>query len=316
MDDLDAWGAIRREQHDVVTLEQLYGRGFTERGVEAQVRAGRWQRLHRGVYVLHNGPISVEARRVGALLACRGGAMLSHESAGELWNMVPVVRERPIHVTVPYGHAAVRADGLQLHRSRAFAHIGATDAVPPRTNRVHTVLDLAVAAPTPTEATRLVHDIAVAHRIHASALEQASELRRPAKHRRAISDAVALLRDGIDSMLELRYRDDVERAHGLPIGQRQEPVMVDGQGRLEDVVYDMPAGRAIVRLDGYFSHADKVTALIDRRRSVAAAVAASIAVPFGWTEVTTMPCRTAREVWTIIRAIGWSGPFICCPRCS
>lgn len=85
-----------------MTLEQLIDRGFTERGVEAQVRAGRWQRLHRGVYVLHNGPISVEARRVGALLACRGGAMLSHETAGELWNMVPVDRGRPIHATVPY----------------------------------------------------------------------------------------------------------------------------------------------------------------------------------------------------------------------
>ena len=100
-------------------------------------------------------------------------------------------------------------------------------------------------------------------------------------------------------MLELRYREDVERAHGLPIGQRQEPVMVDGHRRLEDVAYDMPAGRAIVRLDGYFSHADKLTALTDRRRSVAAAMASSIAVPFGWTEVTTMPCRTA----------GRSGPF-------
>jgi hypothetical protein len=315
MDELDAWRAMRREQSDVVTLEQLIDRGFTERGVESQVRAGRWQRLHRGVYVLHNGPISVEARRVGALLACRGGAMLSHETAGELWNMVPVDRERPIHATVPYGRAAVRADGLQLHRSRAFAHIGAPDAVPPRTNREHTLLDLAVAAPSPTEATRLVHELAVAHRIHASVLERATELRRPAKHRRAITDAVTLLREGIDSMLELRYREDVERAHGLPIGQRQEPVMVDGHRRLEDVAYDMPAGRAIVRLDGYFSHADKLTALTDRRRSVAAALASSIAVPYGWTEVTTMPCRTAREVWTIIRAIGWTGPFLCCPLC-
>ena len=314
--DLEEWRAVRRDQHDVVTIDQLFRRGFTADGIDAQVRAGRWQRLHRGVYVLHNGPISVEARRVGALLACRGGAMLSHETAGELWNMVPGIPERPIHVTVAYGSAAVRTDGLRLHRSRAFAHIGAIDAVPPRTDRVHTLLDLAVAAPTGEEATRLVHEVAVAHRIHAASLEKGAELRRLRRHRRAIADAVTLLREGIDSMLELRYREDVERAHGLPYGSRQEPVLVDGIRRLEDVVYDMPAGRAIVRLDGYLSHADRLTAFTDRRRSVAAAMSAATALPFGWTEVTTAPCRTAREVEYVLHTIGWADSILRCRRSS
>ncbi|MEJ2863532.1 hypothetical protein [Actinomycetospora flava] len=312
----DAWQALRREQHDVVTVEQLYRQGFTDRGIEAQLRAGRWQGLHRGVYVLHNGPVSPEARRTGALLACRGAAMLSHETAGELWGMVPVDPTRPIHVTVPYGSSAMRSDGLHLHRSRAFAHIGAEGLLPPRTNRVHTILDLVTNAAGPEEATRLAHELAVAHRVHPTTLERAAELRRPVRHRRAIADAVSLLRDGIDSMLELRYRDDVERAHGLPVGVRQEPVMVDGIRRFEDVVYDMPRGRAIVRLDGHDSHADKLTAFTDRRRTVAAIMSDAAAVPYGWHEVTTTACRTAREVEWILRRIGWTDPFRRCPRCA
>lgn len=312
--DLDAWLAIRREQHDVVTIDQLYRRGFTRRGIDAQVRAGRWQPIHRGVYVLHNGPLPPEARRMAAILACRG-ALLSHGTAGELWGMTPADPDGPIHATVPYGNAAVRSDGLRLHRSRAFAHIGADGLVPPRTNRVHTLLDLAVAAPGPEDATRLVHEVAVAHRIPTTVLARAVELRRPARHRRAIADAVTLLLEGIDSMLELRYREDVEKAHGLPIGRRQEPVLVDGQHRYEDVVYDMPSGRAIVRLDGWESHSDKLTAVTDRRRSVAAILRSSIPIPYGWTEVTTWTCRTAREVEAVLRTIGWTDPSTSCPRC-
>jgi hypothetical protein len=313
--DPDAWHALRREQHDVVTVEQLYRQGFTDRAIECQIAAGRWQRLHRGVYVLHNGPVSLDARRIGAILACRGGALLSHETAGELWGMVPADAERPIHVTVRYGNSAMRVDGLHIHRSRAFAHIGAPGLAPPRTDRVHTILDLVATAPDLADATRLAHDLAVRHRIHPAALETAAELRRPVRHRRAVADAISLMRDGIDSMLELRYREDVERAHGLPIGTRQEPVMVDGVRRFEDVVYDLPLGRAIVRLDGYGSHSDKLTALTDRRRTVAAAMDDATAVPYGWFEVSKAACRTAREVETILRRIGWSAPFCRCPRC-
>ena len=76
--------ASARDQHGVVTRAQLLARGFTDHGIQAHVDAGRWQRLHEGVYVTYSGPPTQQARRIGALLACRGGAILSHETAGEL----------------------------------------------------------------------------------------------------------------------------------------------------------------------------------------------------------------------------------------
>lgn len=316
MDSLDEWQRLLRDQHGVVTRTQLAARGFTDHGIRAQLDAGRWQTLHVGVYVTYSGPPTLEARRTGALLACRGGAMLSHETAGELHGFVKFDPDRPVHVTVRYGCSAIRADGVTVHRSRAFAHIGAEECDPPRTSRVHTVLDLAIAADDAQEAMRRAHQYALDARVHPLALERAAELRRPTRYRRAIGDAVSLLRDGVLSALEHRYLVDVEQPHGLPVGVRQEPVLVDGVRRYEDIAYDLPGGRVIVRLDGFSYHRDQRTALTDRRRVVAAALSRTPSIPFGWDEVTKLPCRTAREVDAVLRSLGREEPLLACPRCS
>lgn len=316
MDDFDEWQRLLRDQHGVVTRRQLLARGMTDHGIEAHLAAGRWQRLHDGVYVTYTGPPTPQARRVGALLACHGGAMLSHETAGEMHGFVRPDPQRPIHVTVRYGCSVSRLEGVKVHRSRAFAHIGVEGSELPLTTRAHTVLDLAMSADSADHAMRRAHQYALDAGVHPAALESAAHLRRPARHRRAIEDAVTLLRDGVLSALEHRYLVDVEQAHGLPAGQRQAPVLVDGVRRYEDVLYDLPRGRVIVRLDGFGTHADRRTALIDRRRFVAAAVAGDISAPFGWDEVTRTPCQTTREVEALLRAAGCEEPGHPCDLCE
>jgi hypothetical protein len=316
VDDFDDWQRLLRDQHGVVTRAQLLSRGFSDHGIQAQLDAGRWQRLHDGVYVMYSGPVSPEARRTAALLACRGAAMLSHETAGELHGFVKPDPDRPVHVTVRYGCSAVRLGGVKIHRSRAFAHIGAAESDPPRTSRVHTVLDLVMAAPDAQEAARRAHQYALDAGVHPLALERAAEMRRPWRFRKAVADAVALLKDGVLSALEHRYLVDVEQAHGLPVGLRQARVLVDGIHRYEDVAYDLPGGRALVRLDGFGYHSDKFTAFVDRRRTAAAVLTRTPAVPYGWDEVTKLPCQTAREVETLLRPLGWVDPLLPCARCT
>ncbi|MDF2979442.1 MAG: hypothetical protein K0S40_4170 [Actinomycetospora sp.] len=316
LQDLDDWLRLLRDQHGVVTRAQLLARGFTDHGIRAQLDAGRWQALHDGVFLTCSGPATPDARRIGALLACRSGALLSHETAGELYGFVAADPSRPIHVTVRNGASAVRDDDVKVHRSRAFAHIAAMGADPPRTTRGHTVLDLVIAAPTADEAMQRAFQFSLDANVHPAALERAAALRHPTRYRRVVADAVALLRDGVLSALEHRYLVDVERAHGLPEGHRQRPVPVDGVLRYEDIAYDLPGARAIVRLDGFSYHRDAFTALVDRRRTVAAMLARTPAVPFGWDEVTKRPCRTAREVEAILTGLGWDGRLVPCPRCS
>ena len=316
MDDFDEWQRLLRDQHGVVTRRQLLARGFTDHGIQAQIDARRWQGLHDGVYVTYSGPLTPEARWVGALLACPGGAVLSHESAGEAHGFVKPDPGRPVHVTVRYGCSVARHHGIKVHRSRAFAHIVDGQSDPPRTSRVHTVLDLAVAAPDAEEATRRAHQFALDARVHPLALARAAELRRPPRFAAAIDVAVGLLRDGVLSALEHRYLVDVEQAHGLPPGVRQAPILVDGVRRYEDIAYDLPSGRALVRLDGFGYHRDSRTALLDRRRSVAASIEGTPWLPFGWDEVTRTACRTTREVEALLRRLGWNDELVRCPSCT
>lgn len=315
MDEVDEWQRLLSDQHRVVSRCQLLARGFTDDGIRAQLDAGRWQHVHDGVYALFTGPLTPEANRVAAVLACRGVALLSHETAGELHGFVLPDPTRPIHATVPYGTSAMRSDGLRIHRSRAFAHIAEPGGTPARTDRAHTVLDLVVAAEDREEAARLAHQLPLDAGVHPVALQRAVELRRPMRYLRVIAEAVDLLRDGVLSALERRWVLDVERPHGLPAGRRQEPVVVDGVRRHEDLAYDLPGGRVIVRLDGHRYHRDPTTALTDRRRAVVAALHSTPSLPFGWLEVTKLPCRTAHELGALLRAAGWEGIPLACPRC-
>ena len=72
--------------------------------------------------------------------------------------------------------------------------------------------------------------------------------------------------------------------------------------------------RALAEIKALLGFDDNGTA--GAARSVAAILNSGAALPDGWVEVTTMPCRTAREVEVVLRSSGWTGQFRRCPRCS
>src|SRR5690606_12215708 len=52
--------------------------------VRQEIRAGRWRRVHRGIYVAHNGPVSRQQERRICLLAAPPGSALAGLTAAEL----------------------------------------------------------------------------------------------------------------------------------------------------------------------------------------------------------------------------------------
>jgi hypothetical protein len=48
--------AILDEQCGIVTLRQAFAAGLTKSAVRARIDAGRWQRMHTGVFATFNGP--------------------------------------------------------------------------------------------------------------------------------------------------------------------------------------------------------------------------------------------------------------------
>lgn len=81
---------------------------------------GRWKRIHRGVYITHNGPIGWWARASAAVLYAGSGAALAHTAAAYAWDLES--REPPvIRLVVPAGRAVRRPSGVRVWRRRRAA---------------------------------------------------------------------------------------------------------------------------------------------------------------------------------------------------
>ncbi len=104
---------------------------------------------------------------------------------------------------------------------------------------------------------------------------------------------------------------DVERAHRLPAGYRQHP-LVGLAGRIyQDVKY---AGYGtVIELDGVNAHPISGIHRDLRRDNVAAATGDSV-LHYGWSDVTARPCEVALQVGRRLALGGWDGPLRACAR--
>ncbi|HSS32284.1 MAG TPA: type IV toxin-antitoxin system AbiEi family antitoxin domain-containing protein [Solirubrobacterales bacterium] len=76
--------AVARQQHGVMTAQQLLGVGMSRTAISKWAGRGRLHRLHQGVYAVGHTALSREAHWMAAVLACGEGAVLSHLSGGSL----------------------------------------------------------------------------------------------------------------------------------------------------------------------------------------------------------------------------------------
>lgn len=315
MEDPEEWLRLRLEQDDVATRAQALAQGLTDAVIKANIAAGRWVPLFRGVFAVVTGEPTPAMWRRAALLFIRGPAVLSHQSAAAVLGLPGGDDRGPVHVTVPYNFSARGCPGIVVHRSRAFAHIVLRACDPPVTTKVQTLIDLAVAAPDAKEGMRVLTAGAAAARVDGRKLVEAMENRRPMRYHKPLMAAARLLAEGIESVLEADYANDVERAHGLPTGVRQVARVVEGRRRVEDVEYELPRGSLTVRLDGWRYHANRRTAHADRERDNAAELEGRARLTFGSEEVQGAPCRTAQVVCARMKQLGWTGELTRCTRC-
>jgi hypothetical protein len=315
MEDPEGWQRLRRDQDDVASLHQALTHGMTEDAVRANVAAGRWVPLFRGTYALVSGRPTPSMWRRAALLFIRGPAVLSHCTAAAVLGLPGACEKGPIHVTVPYGSSARGCEGIEVHRSRAFPHIVLAHCDPPVTSKAHTLLDLAVEAPSAREGMRVLTAGATQAHVPGERLVEALEVRRPRRYGRALLAAARLLVEGVESVLEAWYAEDVELAHGLPGGVRQVARVVEGHRRAEDLEYTMPIGVLTVRLDGWRTHANRRTARVDRARDNAAELEGRARLTFGYEEVKDAPCAVAALVAARLQQLGWTGQFQRCTAC-
>jgi very-short-patch-repair endonuclease/predicted transcriptional regulator of viral defense system len=133
-------GTLAERQHGVVARRQLAALGLGRGAIDARVRIGHLQVLHRGVYAMGHVPLSIRGRWLAAVLACGDRAVLSHRSAACLWGLARP-RRGPIDVTNPRGSHGPA--GIRLHRSKLTEDEWTVEARVPITSVARTLLDLA-----------------------------------------------------------------------------------------------------------------------------------------------------------------------------
>lgn len=314
--DRAAWLHLMRSQHGLIRPRQAAALGLSAKALERQVDAGRWRRVHYGVYACFTGPLDRPARLSAALLYAGQPAVLSHATAAAEWGMLRVAPAEPIHVTVPYEcHATSLPGEVLVHRSRAYRFLVRVGEHHPRTSIADTILDTSTAQPDAEAAIRTFVDLCAKAYTKLGTVRRVMLARKPWRYRSALERAWDLVLGGAMSALEAEYVQCVETAHGLPAARRQVPVMVDGRRLYEDCVYDNHGLPCTVRLDGR-THAEPGVAFRDRRRDNAAELARRARLVYGWDEVSAEPCAVAAEVHTVLRRLGWLGPLRRCSRCS
>jgi hypothetical protein len=134
--------ALAERQGGIVSRAQLVARGLSAQSIDRRIRAGRLHIVYRGVYAVGHRVLGAEGRRWAAVLACGDGAVLSHASAADAWD-IRHSHAATIDVSVR-SRARVRQRGIRVHRPRSLpADEVTTLRGLPITTPARTLLDLA-----------------------------------------------------------------------------------------------------------------------------------------------------------------------------
>jgi len=236
------------------------------------------------VYALGHRALDLEGRLQAALLYAGPGAILSHTTAGWVWEILDTPPSR-IHLTVSGRRRSLPA--IRIHRTRfldATRHRGF-----PVTKIARTLRDLAWVLPGPQLRLLLAEadyrGLLDAHHVYrvlgrgrhgSAALRQALEAHMPELARTY-------------SVLEQRFLELCERS-GIELPE----VNVHVEGMLVDTVWREE--RVAVELDGHAAHALRARIENDRRRELVLRAAGFLVLRYTWQQVTLQPDRVVADL--------------------
>ena len=303
--------ALCEEQSGVVSRSQILEAGLTKDIIYTRLGRGSWRQLYPGVYAAFSG----EPNRLGvlwaAVLYAGQGAMLSHQTAAELWGLADEPSSL-IHVTIPGNRRVTKKPGIVLHLSGRASQAIHPSGLPPRTRLEETVIDLCDTARDLDTAvgwlTRAIgRRLTTQDRLRAT-LEARNQVRWRSQLTQLLSPDLA----GIHSVLEYRYMRDVERPHRFPAARRQAQSRRNGRNLYRDSFYE--AYKTVVELDGRVAHPGD-TRWDDIHRDNAAATTGLRTLRYNWRDISTSPCSVAAEIAAVLADQGYTRSRPCSPTC-
>ena len=248
-------------QHGIITTRQLAARGLGSQAITVRVRAGRLHRVHRGVYAVGCGPLTLQARFMAAVLAGGDEAILSHFSAAAHEGLLRWEERHP-EVTV-VGGTNGRRPGVRVHRARALnprdvmRHEGIRVTTPART-----LLDLA-AVLTPRALARAVRqahgDRLVTSRDLADVLTRANGHHGAPALSSLVAAGPAPTRSVFEDVVLELLRDA-----GLPEPYVNVELVIAGRRIVAD--FRWPAQQLVVEADGAVWHDNRAAREADAER--------------------------------------------------
>lgn len=292
----------------VVTREQALGHGLSPHVVARLLREDTWQPLARAIYLLSGGQPCWESLAWGGILAGGDDARLGAESSAYLHK---ITRDPPaeIDILVP-NRAPARVMGpWRFIRESPGARPGGSIGSPPCLTVATTLLELGISR-TPADLLTLIAE--AEHRRLISTPELVRTLRqyRRYPYRRVVMDLLGDIMAGVQSPIERLYLHDVERAHQLPVGSRQEGNR--GLAHRSDVAYD--EYRLLVELDGWKTHGG-AGRFRDLWLDNQFALRGQVTLRFGHYDLTHRPCSVAFQVHRVMSSRGCAPPFTRCQHC-
>jgi very-short-patch-repair endonuclease len=283
------------KQHGVVLRRQLLDVGFTPSAIKHRISRGDLHPMWRGVYAVGRPEVDKCGRWMAATLICGPAALLSHESAAELWQLRRT-RAGPIHVSAPLS-ANHRREGIALHRRTALAAHDFTRRLGiPVTSPLCTLVDLADRLPRdPLEAAVIEAD--KRGLVDPDQLRRALDAIRPRPGLgllRAVLDRETLALT--DSELERRFLPLVRRA-GLPPPLTQQTV----NGFRVD--FHWPQLGLIVETDGLTYHRTPTQQARDRVRDQAHTAAGLTTLRFTHAQVAYQAGRVESVLRTVAQRL-------------
>ena len=274
--------ALAARQHGVVSWWQLQAMEVTKAAVEHRLRVKRLHRVFRGVYAVGRADLTYRGRYLAAVLACGEGALLSHRSAADLWDLRKSDSRR-VEVTVGGGRHG-RRPGIQTHRTRYLPkeHIAACDGIP-CTASARTLVDLAGVV-SASQLQRALERSLTLDLFDGTAIAKA--LRPGRRGTGTLRRLLTQLNQPPPTRNELERRFlDIARSVHLPDPQINVPIgsyVVDSY---------WPDAGVVVETDGAETHANPFAFQRDRRRDLDLELAGLHVMRLGWRQVFYEPGR-------------------------
>jgi very-short-patch-repair endonuclease len=286
---------IAGRQDNLITWEQLVRIGVGRRSVARRVESGRWQRVHKAVYLIGPAPPTLSAKARAAAFTCGEGAAVSHRTAAVVWRLLPVAPEPELHVIVAGRNPGVKP-GIHIHRVAELPpnEVARRDGIP-LTTPARTICDLAA-----TEPLRDVESALAEARIHRLATDRQINAVIQRAPTRAGALIVRRLLDAEDDTGYTRSKAerilrDVIHAADLDRPLFNEPVL----GYVVDALW--PKQRLIVEVDGYTYHSHRAAFERDRRRDQQLVAAGYRVIRVTWIQLRDRPIAV---ITTIAQALG------------